>query len=176
MKRAITLGLVIVVSLSLIPIKMAMATVFDSSGEAVGGESPFFRPQPPAQITPPDNFLQLPPPSSSSAPTDGAAATDPGFQQQSPQQLPEQEQGTKPEDEDEDDDEDKENDEEEENEEDNDNNIVFSLGDTPQRVCAGYNQLSNEDKLLVIFSLVPNDRHILLDKLSTCNSIIIQGD
>jgi hypothetical protein len=113
MKRTFTIGLVIAVSFSLMPVKLAMATVFDSSGEAVGGESPFFRPQPPAQITPPDNFLQLPPPSSSSAPTDGAATTDPGFQQQSPQPLPEQ-QGARSEDKDED--ENEEDDEEEENE------------------------------------------------------------
>lgn len=176
MNWTITISFVIVASLSLIPVRLAMATVFDSSGEAVGGETPFFRPQPPAQITPPDNFLQLPPPSSSAAPTGGGVPTDPGLQQQQPQpqqQLPDPEQVTRPEDEDEEDDE--EDDEEEENEED-DNSVVFSLGDTPQRVCAGFNQLSNEDKLEVIFTLVPNDRQVLLDKLSTCSSIIMQGD
>ena len=173
MNWTITISFVIVASLLLIPVRLAMATVFDSSGEAVGGETPFFRPQPPAQITLPDNFLQLPPPSSSAAPTGSGVPTDPGLQQQQPQpqqRLSDPEQVTRPEDEDE------ENDEEEENEEDDDNSVVFSLGDTPQRVCAGFNQLSNEDKLEVIFTLVPNDRQVLLDKLSTCSSIIIQGD
>jgi hypothetical protein len=171
MNWTITISFVIVASLSLIPVRLAMATVFDSSGEAVGGETPFFRPQPPAQITSPDNFLQLPPPSSSAPSEGGGAVTDPGLQQQ--QQQPQQqqsdpEQGSRPEDEEE------ENDEEDD--EDNDNNVVFSLADTPERVCAGFNQLSNKDKLEMIFTLVPNDRQVLLDKLSTCSSIIIQED
>ncbi|MDQ3983858.1 MAG: hypothetical protein M3222_01735 [Thermoproteota archaeon] len=167
MNRTITIGLMIVVSLSMIPVRMAMATVFDSSGEAVGGESPFFRNQPPAQITPPDNFLQLPPPSTPS--NGGGAVVDPDVQQQPQQQQPEPEQGTRLEEEDEDEEDDE--DEEQENEEDDDNNVVFSIGDPAQQVCARFNQLSNEDKLLVIFGLTPNDQQLLLSKLSTCTFI-----
>lgn len=156
MNWTITISLVIVVSLSLIPVRLVTATVFDSSGEAVGGESPFFRNQPPAQITPPDNFLQPP---MSSAPSDGGATVaDPGVQQQ-PQQQPEQEEETRNEDGD---------DEEEENGDDDDNNVVFNLNDSAQKVCAGFNQLSNEDKLRVIFTLGPDDKQLLFSKLSTC--------